>query len=119
LTFRFYVVIVQGNGYEFHAPKLLLRLLYQQAMRHGSFQAITKRLHSLSLRLHPRKPSGTSVGFLFIPSRSLVTLGQCAIDVPDGVFRCESFHRNLDQDAKPFFRGTNPLLPLVVHERNT
>jgi hypothetical protein len=35
LTCGFDVVIVQGNGYEFHAAILLLRLLRQQAMLHG------------------------------------------------------------------------------------
>jgi hypothetical protein len=79
---------------------LLLRLLCQHAMSHGSFQAITKRRQNLSFRFRPRELSGRCVGFLFIPPRSFLTLGQCAVGIPDGVFRCAKLApESSDQDA--------------------
>jgi hypothetical protein len=109
LTSSFYVAIVQTNGYQFHAASLLLRLLCRQAMLHGSFQAIAKRLQSLSSRFHPRKPSGADVGFIFAPTRSFLTSGQCAIGIPDGVFRCAKLApESSDQDAKLLPRSTTP-----------
>lgn len=120
LTSGFHIAIVQANGYEFHAANLLLRLLRQQAMLHGLFQAIAKRLKSFSFRFHPRKLSGTCVGLLFIPSRSFLTLGQCAIRIPDGVFRCAKLApESCDQDAKLFLCSAHTLIPRGIYERNT
>lgn len=119
LTFHFNIVIVHPNGCEFHAANLLLRLLCQQAMLHGSFHAITKRRQSLSFRFHPRELSGTCVGFLFIPPRSFLHLRQCAIGIPGGVYRCAKLApKSSDQNAS-YSSAAHTLIPFGFYERNT
>ena len=105
LTSHCNIAVVRTNEHQFHAANLLLlRLSCQQAIPHGSLQAITKRRHDLSSRLRPRELFGTCVGLLFIPPRWFLTLGQCAVGIPDGVYRCAKLApESCDQDASYSF----------------
>ena len=59
------------------------------------------------------------INALFVALYSFLSLGQCAIEIPDGVFAAQACAEASDQDASYSFAAHTPLISFGDYERNT